>query len=203
MSRASTRFLLSCAAVGVACGALLIPVMYFGTVILATVPWLYGLVAGAYLLPGVVVQTLFRRGGVAVLTTTIGGLAAAPFVPGGLTYVPVFALIGALQEIPFAITAYRYWRPWVHVVTAAVLGVGIGVATFAGFADHRTTGIAEVLHAGSFVVGMLLFTFVGIWIGHRLDRAGVGRGVQLPVDRRRGRGAAVTAREADPVTVER
>lgn len=183
--RLSTRLLLTCAAVGAASALVFIPTVYFGAAILAAVPWAYGLIAGSYLLPGVVVQSLFRRGGLAILTSTIGGLVTAPFVAGGVSYILIFALVGAVQEIPFLVSGYRYWKGWVFFVGAVVIGLIIGGATLVGLAAETATGLAEIVHSASFLVGFLAFTALGRVVARQLGQTGVARGLQRPVDRRR------------------
>ncbi|WP_308466214.1 ECF transporter S component [Rathayibacter soli] len=185
MHKLSTRLLLTLAAIGVAGGIVCLPTIYAGTALLAVAPPLYGLIVGAYVFPGVIAQSLLRRGGVAFATATLAGLVAAPFFPGGVAYIPAFALVGALQEVPFAVSAYRYWRGWVFYLTAVVVGLSIAVAEFIAVAGERAPLWVQIVKPGVFVVSLVVFTVLGRAVAAGLNRAGVGRGLALPIDRRR------------------
>ncbi|MEO8907189.1 MAG: ECF transporter S component [Microbacteriaceae bacterium] len=189
MHKLSTRLLLTLAAIGVAGGIVCLPTIYAGTALLATAPPLYGLVVGAYIFPGVIAQSLLRRGGIAFATATLAGIVAAPFFPGGVLYIPAFALVGALQEVPFAVSAYRYWRGWVFYLAAIVVGLAIAVAEFIAVAGESAPLWVQLVKPGVFVVSLVVFTALGRAVASGLDRAGVGRGLSLPADRRRSKPA--------------
>lgn len=187
MPKLSTRLLLTLAAIGVAGGIVCLPTIYAGTALLATAPPLYGLVTGAYIFSGVIAQSLLRRGGVAFITATLAGLIAAPFFPGGVAYIPAFALVGLVQEAPFAVSAYRYWRGWIFYLTAAFVGAVIAVAEFIAVAGERAPLWVQIVKPSVFIVSLVLFTVLGRAVAAGLARAGIGRGLSRPVDRRRGR----------------
>jgi len=183
MNRTSTRLLLTCAALGVAGSLVFVPTVYAGTALLALAPVFYGLATGAYILPGVLAQALFRRGGIAFITTLLAGLVAAPFVPGGITYLPIFALVGAVQELPFAINRYRYWRGWVFYATAVVVGAAAGISSFR-LLDVATTPLwVQIVQPLTYVIAFVAFTWIGRAVAAALDRTGVARGLQRSIDR--------------------
>lgn len=185
MKRLSTRLLLTCAAIGVAGGFVVLPTVWAGTALLAVAPQFYGLVVGAYIFPGVIAQSLARRGGLALVTATLAGIVAAPFFPGGFGYIPLFILVGALQEVPFALSLYRYWKGWIFYLTAALVGLGIAVGVFIGVNAASAPLWVQIVNPLVFVASLLLFTYLGRAVAAGLTRAGVARGLALPVDRRR------------------
>lgn len=178
MKNISTRLLLTLAAIGVAGTLVVVPTSYLGSLLLAVAPFAYGLVTGAYLLPGVIAQSLFRRPGFALVTATLSGLITAPFIPNGVQYIAAFALIGAIQEVPFAVSAYRYWRGWVFYAAAGVFGVLTGVVVFIAFAGEQAPMWMRVAQPLAFLIGFVVFTWVGRIIALGVERTGAVRGLQ-------------------------
>ncbi len=193
MKRLSTRLLLTCAAIGVAGGFVVLPAVWAGTALLAVAPQFYGLIVGAYLFPGVIAQSLARRGGLALVTATLAGIVASPFIAGGFGYIPLFILVGVLQEVPFAIAGYRYWKGWVFYLTAVVAGLGIAVGVFIAVNAASAPLWVQIVNPLVFVVSLVLFTYLGRVVAAGLTRAGVARGLALPVDRRRRRSVSAPA----------
>jgi energy-coupling factor transport system permease protein len=188
MSSTSTRLLLTCAAIGVAGGIVFSVSAYISGTLAAVAPLFYGAVIGVYFLPGVVAQALLRRGGVALITSVIAGLVSVPFQPIGFMAVMAAGSIGALQEIPFLITLYRYWKAWLFYLAVTIAGVVFGLGVFFAQGAETARPWTQVLHIGLFVVSPILFTWIGRVVAKGLDRTGAGRGLQLPVVRpRRGR----------------
>lgn len=184
MKKMSTLMLLTCAAIGVAGAIACIPTIYLSLGLLGVAPPFYGFIVGVHVFPGVIAQSLFRRGGVAFITATLAGIACAPFSPLGVGTIAPYMLVGILQEIPFAFTLYRYWRGWIYYLTAVVSGVAIGAVLFLLLASQEAALWVQLVQSGSFIVSLLVFTFVGRVVASGLQRAGVGRGVALPLDRR-------------------
>lgn len=188
MTSLSTRLLLTCAAIGVAGGLVFGIVGYLHAVVLLTVPVIYGILIGVYFFPGVVAQTLLRRGGVALLTGTIAGLAASAIDPVNLwRHVGVGLLIGALQELPFLLTRYRYWRGWVFAVAAIVAGIVMGIFVLVLVGPGHFPPLAETVYIGLFVVSPLVVTWLARLVARGVDSTGAARGVQGEIDRRRPR----------------
>ncbi|MGO3886051.1 MAG: ECF transporter S component, partial [Mycetocola sp.] len=100
MNSLNTRLLLTCAAIGVGAGIPFTVTGYLHGVIAATLPIVYGAMIGLYFLPGVIAQSLLRRGGVALLTSLMAGITAAAFNPMNMwRHLGTALLIGALQEL--------------------------------------------------------------------------------------------------------
>ncbi|WP_314149771.1 ECF transporter S component [uncultured Leifsonia sp.] len=196
MTNTSTRLLLTCAAIGVAGGIVFSVSAYISGTLAAAAPMFYGAVIGVYFLPGVVAQSLLRRGGVALITSVIAGLVSVPFQPIGFMAVMAAGSIGLMQEIPFAITLYRYWRAWLFYLAVTIAGLVFGLGVFVAQGAEQAAPWVQVVHIGLFVVSPILFTWIGRVVAKGLDRTGAGRGLQLPIVRPRQR----RDRDALPMT---
>lgn len=156
----------------------MLPTFYLGAILLAVAPYAYGVVTGAYLVPGVIAQSLLRRPGIALVTATLCGIATAPFIPNGFSYIGAFALIGALQEVPFLIARYRRWDAWIHLVTAAAAGIATGVVVFVLLGTERAQPVVQIVEPLSFLLGFLVFTALGLAVARGVERTGVTRGLR-------------------------
>jgi energy-coupling factor transport system permease protein len=187
MKNTSTRLLLTCAAIGVAGGIVFSISAYVSGTLAAAAPMFYGAVIGVYFLPGVVAQALLRRGGVALITSVIAGLVSVPFQPIGFAAVMAAGSIGLLQEVPFAVTGYRYWKAWLFYTAVVIAGLIFGVGVFVAQGADLAQPWVQVVHVGLFVLSPVFFTWIGRLVAAGLDRPGAGRGLQLPVVRPRRR----------------
>jgi energy-coupling factor transport system substrate-specific component len=188
MRNSSTRLLLTCAAIGVGGGLVFVASGYVQGLIAATLPILYGLLIGVYFLPGVIAQSLLRRGGVALLTGVFAGLVAAAFSPQWFfRYLGAGLAIGLLQELPFAVTRFRYWKAWIFYLAATIAGILFGIGVFVVLGASTFPGWASVVYFTLFVVSPIVATWLGRLLADRLDRTGVARGLQHEIDRRAGR----------------
>ncbi|WP_309066674.1 ECF transporter S component [Microbacterium sp.] len=172
----STRTLLVCAAIGVATGilggvaGLLTPVVLLGA------PYLYGLLLGSHVLPGIIAQEVLRRPLVAIVTHVFAALIASAFNPAwALRFVGTALLFGAIQEGVAALTRYRAWGAWRFFTSAALIGVVVAAVVF--LAAHLATfpGWAQAVYLVVSVVGPVVWTAVGLAVGSALTRAGVAR----------------------------
>jgi len=188
MQRLSTRLLLTCAAIGVGGGLVFVVSGYIGGTISATAPVLYGLIIGVYFLPGVVAQALLRRGGVALMTGLTAGLVSAAFSPQWFfRYFGTGLAIGLLQELPFAVSRYRVWRAWVFFLAAGIAGVLFGGSVLVALGLEHFAPVAQIVYIALFVLSPIAFTAMGRAVAAALARAGVGRSISMPVDRRRSK----------------
>jgi energy-coupling factor transport system substrate-specific component len=185
MKNTSTRLLLTCAMIGVGGGIVFTISAYISGTLAAAAPLFYGAVIGVYFLPGVVAQALLRRPGVALITSVLAGLISVPFQPIGFAAVMGAGAIGALQELPFVVSGYRYWRAWVFYLAVVVAGLVFGAGVFVAQGAETAQGWVQVLHIGLFVVSPVVFTWIGRTVADALDRTGVGRGMQRPIVRTR------------------
>ena len=178
-SRLSTSVLLTCAAIGVATGAVAGIAGWVTPVVLATVPIVYGFVLGAHVLPGIIAQELLRRPWVALIAHLVAALVASAMAPQWtFRFLGTAILFGGIQELVAAITRYRVWNAWRFFISALFIGVVVAAAVF--FAAHLETLAlwAQIIYLVLAVLGPVAWTAVALAIGSGLRRAGVARTAQ-------------------------
>lgn len=172
-----TRVLLICAAIGVATGIIGGVAGWVTPVLLASpLLFLYGLVLGSHVLPGIIAQEVLRRPFVALITHVIAALVASAFNPAwALRFLGTALLFGAIQEGVAALTRYRLWGAWRFFISAALIGIVVAVAVF--FAAHLGTMPvwAQITYLAISVLGPIVWTAIGLAVGTALTRAGVAR----------------------------
>jgi energy-coupling factor transport system substrate-specific component len=176
LSRLSTSVLLTCAAIGVATGALQAGAGAISGFISAGVPLLYGLVLGIHVLPGVIAQDVLRRPWVALITHLVAAVVASAVVPLWIgRYVGTALLIGGLQELIAAMSRYRRWEAWRFFLSAIIVGAVIAVAIWFAADVSRFPVWGQIVYVALFVLGPVGWTAVGLGVGSALRRAGVAR----------------------------
>lgn len=172
----STRVLLVCAAIGVATG------MLGGIAGWVTVPviigpaYLYGLVLGSHVLPGIIAQEVLRRPLVALVTHVIAALIASAFNPAWtMRFLGTALLFGAIQEGVAALTRYRAWGAWRFFISAAVIGVIVAVVVYLAVDLSVRPAWEQIAYLVISVLGPIAWTAIGLGIGSALTRAGVAR----------------------------
>ncbi|WP_431803674.1 ECF transporter S component [Microbacterium sp. bgisy203] len=170
----STRVLLVCAAIGVATGIVGGVAGVLTPVVLAGAPFLYGLVLGAHVLPGIIAQEVLRLPFVALLAHVMAALVSSAFNPAWAgRFLGTALLFGAIQEGVAALTRYRAWGAWRFFVSAVIIGAIVAVVVYA-VVDLGTLPIwAQVAYLALSVLGPVVWTAVGLGIGTSLRRAGV------------------------------
>ncbi|MGO1507602.1 MAG: ECF transporter S component [Microbacteriaceae bacterium] len=190
MKNLPTRILLTCAAIGVASGILLLPILgVFSTAVVAAAPLAYAALIGTWFFGGVLIQTITHRPGVALITSFIAGLVIAPLTPYGFSTVASTVTVGVIQELPFLATLYRKWPSWLFYVTNGAVGVlyAFPAQRLLDVAAHEGVRLAMYPIAGGSAV---LFTWIARLVAHRLDKTGVTRGLRGEIGLRRVRDAA-------------
>jgi energy-coupling factor transport system permease protein len=186
VKRASTAYLLTCAAIGVAGGILLWGAGWASTAVFAIAPFLSVAFAGLWLLPATVALRLLERPLAGILVGVLSGLVVFPFF-GAAIWWAFFA------ELPFLIVLYRSWRTWQYYAGAVVVGVVYPILAAQSF---DLWAMPPALVAGFFAL-TLATCVVGVWLGiliaDRLRAAGVAR-----VARRRGIAGRGLGRGAGP-----
>lgn len=178
MTALPTRILLTCAAIGVASGILLLPMFaVFSTAVIAVAPIGYAALLGTWFFGGVLIQSLTHRPGVALITTLIAGLVTAPFSPYGFSAVASTVTVGVAQELPFLATLYRRWPAWLFYAANGIVGVLYAFPAQRLLAADAAEGVRLAIYpiAGASAV---LFTWLARLIAVRLDRTGVTRGLR-------------------------
>lgn len=172
----TTRVLLICAAVGVATGLVSAGAGYLSIIVSAAVPPLYGLVLGSHVLPGIVAQSLLRVPGVALISHVLAALVSSAFAPAWvLRYIGAALLIGCIQEGITALGRYKHWGMGRFMISAVIIGVILAIPVgFAADIDRFETW-AFVVYIAMFIVGPVVWTWIGVRIGAALRTAGVAR----------------------------
>lgn len=177
MKNTSTRILLTCAAIGVASGILLLPIFgIFSSAAIAAVPLLYTVLLGFWFFGGVLMQTLTHRPGVALLTSVIAGLVIAPFTPYGISTVLSTATVGLCQELPFLATLYRRWPTWLFYVANGLIGLAYAFPAQQIFAADTPLAVRLAVYPLA-AASAVATTWIARAIAKRLDRTGATRGL--------------------------
>ncbi|MCK0116453.1 ECF transporter S component [Isoptericola sp. S6320L] len=176
MTSVTTRYLMTCAAIGAALGVLLIPANFVSAPLAAAAPMAYAPMVGLWIIGPVLALALLRRPGAAVLTTFVAGVVSSAS-PVGVYSIVTCLMAGAAVELAFLVTRYRVWRPWLYYVDALVFGAAYIASGWVAF-DMGSMAPAVlvtfmVLMLGSF----LACTWLGLFLAGRLARAGVARGL--------------------------
>lgn len=175
MGRVTTAYLLTCAAIGVATGLLIIPATAFSTATYATLPPVSALVAGAWVIGFVIAMRLIERPGAALLTGLISGLVATPLSTTGPAIVITNVMFAAFIELPFLVTLYRRWSRWLYYVGATLLATFYAVWTVTAANMQAFPVWVVVLYVVALFASELGAVALGIVIADRLRAAGVAR----------------------------
>lgn len=178
MKRASTQYLLTCAAIGAAGGILLIPANNIAAAVAAAIPLLYAAIVGAWVIAPVVALDVIRRPGASLLTSLFAGLVVTPFTPYGARSIITCVLFGALLEIPFLITRYKRWTPTIFFVSTLVIGAVYAAYSFVSFALETFPLGAQIAYFVILLASIAAFTALGLLIGSRLRKAGVAKSLR-------------------------
>ena len=170
----TTRVLLVCAAIGVATGILGGIAGWITLPVLAGPAFLYGLVLGSHVLPGIIAQEVLRRPLVALVTHVIAALISSAFNPAwSLRFIGTALLFGAIQEGITALGRYRYWGTGRFMISAVIIGVLLAVPIGLAADVDKFAPWAFVVYLAMFIVGPVAWTYVGVRIGSALRKAGV------------------------------
>lgn len=182
--RVSTAYLLTCAAIGVAGGIVLIGAWALSSTLFVLVPLVSVAVAGIWLMPAVIALRLIQRPFAGLLVGLISGLVLAPFFTIGAVATTLWWSL--FPELPFLVTIYRTWNTWLHYAGAALVGIVYPIAAAASFNLWTISLEAQIAFFAVCLASCLLGTWVGIVIADRLRRAGVAK-----LARRRGGGGSL------------
>ena len=127
---------------------------------------------------GTLAQALFRRPGVALLTTGLAGLVASPFQLIGFQALLISLAVGVAQELPFVVSGYRYWKRWVFWVAGLAYGLLVTGAAFGILRGGELSALGATLVVISFFISPPIFTAVALWLADALAKAGVARGLR-------------------------
>ena len=170
----STRTLLVCAAIGVATGILGGVAGLVTVGVITFVPFVYGLVLGVHVLPGIIAQEVLRKPMVALITHVIAALISSAFTPmWAMRYIGTALLFGAIQEGVAALTRYRAWGRWRFFVSAGIIGVLVAIVVGVIVDLGQFALWVQLSYLIVSVLGPVVWTAIGIAIGNALRRAGI------------------------------
>ena len=168
MSRVSTVYLLTCAAIGVAGGVLLWGAAALSTVLFGIFPFVSVAIAGLWLLPATVALRLLHRPLAGILVGLISGLVAFPYLATSLWW-------AFFAEVAFLVVAYRFWATWLHYAGALVVGILYPILAAVSFDLWAMTIGAQIGFFALTIASCIAGAALGILVGDRLNRAGVAR----------------------------
>ena len=178
--RASTRYLLTCAVLGVAGGLLTVGMNYLSIGLAAVAPAFIAVTIGAWILPSMTGMALLQRPGAGVLIAVLAGLVNAPLTPFGFAQLPTVVMAGVLAELPFLISLYRVWSTWVFYVGYGVLITAFSTLWLVAVDAAMSSPIVLVALYALTAVVSLGFVWLALFLARRLREAGVGRSVASP-----------------------
>lgn len=182
--RVTTAYLLTCAAIGVATGVLVIPATALSTALYLTAPPLSALTYAAWVIGYVLAMRLIERPGAALLTGLISGIVAMPLSASGPAIIITNLMFAAIVELPFLLTLYRRWSAGL-LYTGSIAGAVLYSAWTVLAADMTAFPVWVLV---AYVVATLASATLGAWLGiliaDRLRNAGVAK-----VARHRGHAA--------------
>lgn len=175
----TTRYLMTCAAIGAAAGVLLIPANVVGVLLVPTAPVLYAALVGLWVLGPVVALALLRRPGAALLTMLVAGVVSS-LSPYGPWSVVTCLMVGAALELGFVVTRYRVWQPWLFHTTVLVFVALYTWSAWVSLDVARMVAGVQVVFVVLMVASAVVGTAGGLALARRLERAGVARGLARP-----------------------
>ncbi|KLN35345.1 ECF transporter S component [Cellulosimicrobium cellulans] len=172
----TTRYLMTCAAIGAATGVLLVPANFVAAALASTVPVLYSAMLGLWIVGPVLALALVRRPGAAVLTMLVAGVISSAS-PLGASSILTCLMVGAALEVAFLVTLYRVWAPWLFYVATFVFSALYTWSAFVAFDAASMASVVQVLIVALMMASSLVGTWAGLLLARRLERAGVARGL--------------------------
>ncbi|GAA1704827.1 hypothetical protein GCM10009808_23480 [Microbacterium sediminicola] len=168
MSRVSTIYLLTCAAIGVAGGVLFWSAAWVSSLLFATTQFYSVALAGLWLTPAVIGLRLLERPLAGLLVGLMAGLVAFAYLGTSLWW-------SFFAELPFLVVLYRHWRTWQYYAGAVVVAVVYPVLSAAYFNLWTIPLAAQIGFFALTLVSCLAGVALGILIADRLRHAGVAR----------------------------
>ncbi|MBD5786067.1 ECF transporter S component [Cellulosimicrobium terreum] len=172
----TTRYLMTCAAIGAATGVLLVPANFVAAALAPTVPLLYAAMLGLWIVGPVLALALVRRPGAAVLTMLVAGVISSAS-PLGASSILTCLMVGAALELAFLVTAYRVWSSWLFYLATFVFAALYTWSAFVAFDAASMAPVVQVLLVALMMASALVGTWAGLVLARRLGLTGVARGL--------------------------
>lgn len=170
---ATTAYLLTCAAIGVAGGIVLAVGWWLSLALFATVPFVSVGLAGLWVMPAVIALRLIQRPFAGLLVGLISGLVLAPFYTVSALATTLFWSF--FPELPFLVTLYRRWSTWLHYAGALTVGIAYPILAAQSFDLWAMTPGLVVAFIVLCTASCLAGTWLAIVVADRLRAAGVAR----------------------------
>ncbi|WP_170222857.1 ECF transporter S component [Nonomuraea turkmeniaca] len=172
--RFDTRAIMTCAAIGVATGLLLIPFNVLSVALTAAFPLLVSLIYGLWAVPALMGLAMMRRPGAGVLASTVAGLVGMPLSTYGWMMLITMFLWGLFIEIPFMITRYRIWGTPMFLITSAFIGALSGGLLIVSLGGEQMSAATMAGAMALATVSTPVFGYLSLLGVRALARAGVG-----------------------------
>lgn len=176
MQSFTTRYLMTCAAIGAALGVLLIPANFASAPLAAAAPLAYAPMVGLWIIGPVLAMALIKRPGAALLTTFVAGVVSSAS-PVGAWSIVTCLMAGAAVELAFLVTGYRVWKTWLFYVDAVVFGALYVASGWVAFNMAAMSPVVLVVFVGLMLGSFVGCTAIGLLLARRLTKAGVARGL--------------------------
>lgn len=171
---------MTAAAIAVGSGVLFLVTAQLHIVVVSLIPMLYGALLGLYFLPGAIAQFLLKIPGIALIVALLAGLFAT-LSPVGVNGLVGVLVIGTVQEIPFLLTLYRKWSPWLNYVGALVAGMFFAVGFHFAFRISDYGLEVQIMQALFTTLSPVLMTFLGQLVAQGLQKSGITTRRELPL----------------------
>ncbi len=173
MGKVTTAFPLTCAAIGVAGGAILAVGWWLSLGLFAAVPFVSVGIAGLWVMPAVIALRLLQRPFAGLFVGVISGLVLAPFYT--ITAVATTLFWSFFPELPFLVTRYRHWNTAMHYLGALAMGIAYPLLAAQSFDLWAMTPPLVIAFVVLCAASCLAGTWLAIVIADRLRAAGVAR----------------------------
>jgi energy-coupling factor transport system substrate-specific component len=172
----TTRYLMTCAAIGAALGVLLIPANFVSAPLAAAAPMAYAPMVGLWTIGPMLAMALVRRPGAAVLTSFVAGVVSSAS-PVGAWSIVTCLMAGGAVELAFLVTRYRVWSAWLFYLDAVVFGALYVASGWVAFDMAAMSPVVLVTFVALMMGSFVVCTWVARLLASRLARAGVARGL--------------------------
>ena len=164
---------MTCGALGVALGIVLVPANLLTVAFMTAAPLLVLALMGAWLLPPFTALALLHRPGVGLLTSVIAGLVTVPLTPFGWMGLFQGVMWGVLCEIPFALTRYRRWPTTLFLGTGLVIAVIGLIPTYTTYGLDQMAPLPLILAVVLTIASCVVAAWVSVLIARALGRTGI------------------------------
>lgn len=166
MSKITTVYLMTCAAIGVSGGIMLWGAGWVSSILTPIAPVAAMAFSGLWLVPATIALRLLQRPLAGILTGVLSGLVAFPFL-GGAVWWAFFA------EVAFLVVLYRFWTVWQHYAGALLVGIAYPIFSATFFDLWAMAPWAQIAFFVVTIASCLAGTGLGVLIADRLRAAGV------------------------------